>query len=142
MLESIFRKVLVSVLAVGLLCQNSCFKLASPSLDFDNIDKNHDGSITVDELRLNWKERLAADESGRRKVLLNITRGADVLTPERAAAEDLGSDFQKMDKNGDHVVTFAEVEEYVANEMATSQIWRHDENEDGVLSRNEYSPAI
>jgi len=141
MLEStILRKFLVLILAIGL---GSRIKgLPPPSLGFEHIDKNHDDSISVEELQFNWVEQLAADQAGRWKLFTNITGGISVLTPERAASQNLGSDFPKIDKNADKVASFSEVEEWVADTMATSQIWKQDKDKDGFLSRDEYFPRL
>lgn len=107
------------------------FKKMSPEAFVQRFDKNRDGILEMKELPELLQKRLAAADTNRDGKL-----SVEELHAFRAAFKGGGKKFERLDKNGDGVLTKDEVGEHKWERIAKA-----DANKDGKVTKDELEAA-
>ncbi|MBV9190507.1 MAG: hypothetical protein JO292_04465 [Betaproteobacteria bacterium] len=123
-----------------------------PSAAFDNLDKNHDGSIdkteaaawprlqqSFDTYDTNHDGKLGKDEFNAAVSALRASRGAAGGTAATTATTNAYAQFDALDKNNDGKLDPSEVASMPWLQQNFSQ---YDTNHDGTLGKDEFSAAV
>lgn len=123
--------------ADGMLSRDEAASLPRISQHFDEIDANHDGFITFEELRAFLQAHHGhGGHAGKGLEALDKDGDGRISRDEAAAAPRLAANFDKIDANHDGFLTKDEL--HAARQAMRQAHWaKIDTNGDGKISRHE-----
>ena len=112
-----------------------------PQMNLEQVDINGDGNISLDEINADRSARFAsADANGDGGLTLDEFTSAREAEREARQAERMTKHFERLDADGDGIVTLAEQDAFAA-ERTEKMFQRVDSNDDGVISEAERDAA-
>ena len=96
----------------GMISRTEAAALPRIATHFDEIDTNHDGQVTMDELRAFHEQRRAARAAEHFKRIDQDSDGRISKAEAQAAAPRLFAHFDRIDANGDSFITPEEMQAF------------------------------